>query len=979
MAWRFKASKYKNSVPKFPKKEEWISELPIGTLMNSQGNHIKASAEYMAFNVDSTGGGSLGILPLSCTGRQGMKIPLLHAHGDLVTDFDFSPFDDYLLATGSSDQSLKVWLLPEDPGFESESNPVVSLPSEERKIENVLWHPAADGVLAASAYRSVRVYDVCRSQEKYALEGHGDLVQSISWKGDGSLLLSSCKDKTLRIFDPRAGSISQETPGHGNIKDSRVLWLGDKDIVMSTGYDSSRSRCIGLWDTRNFSSTLHSISLDTSTGILMPFFDPDTNMVFITGKGDNLIRFLELTDKSPYITEGSTDRTEQVKGLCTVPKRAMDVMNGEVNRLLCLVNNAVIPTPYIVPRKSYRDYHEDIYPPTSSMDPAMSADQWFSGQNDKISLISLDPSKKQNNFNRRAVLLTGGSSAQTSSSSSPASQITNGSQTPKENSPQPKPVITKPKPMSEKPKPSPEKPPPSTPPHQAEQRPSSPEHKTPVKAELDVQRAGNSGRSSPAMASAAAQPPENAEPLKPTKVFTGVRKSKFRHLKGQVLHKSRHIENLRNVSTTVPGESDMFAANTQRCAVPLEGPGGLIMVLELDQPGRLPDSGIPALQNGSKVMDFSWDPFDNHRLAVACDDAKIRIWTIPENGITENMTEVDLNLRGHMEKIYFVRFHPLARDILVSASYDMTVRIWDLTDGSEVMQLEGHTDAVFCFAWSPDGDQCATVCKDGKVRVFEPRKSSQPLREGPGPAGSRGARVTWALGGKYLFVSGFDRNSVREVILYDAADLTEPLVRENLDISPSIRIPFYDEDSSIVFLQGRGDRQVHAYEISEEEPHLFPASGFTTPNQSQAFSFMPKPSCDPRIVEFAFAWRLTKSSIEPLSFTVPRVKTEYFQDDLFPETRVTWEPVMTSSEWFAGSTKKQPRISVRPTDMKLLSEAPAEAPKARKFESYNASTYKTDDQKKDELLSAMDKKLGLSDAPMPQDLAEGVDDDEWDD
>lgn len=86
---------------------------------------------------------------------------------------------------------------------------------------------------------------------------------------------------------------------------------------------------------------------------------------------------------------------------------------------------------------------------------------------------------------------------------------------------QPKPVITKPKPMSEKPKPSPEKPRPATPPHQAEQRPSSPEHKTPVKAELDVQRAGNSGRSSPAMAAAAAQPPENAEPPKPTKVFTG--------------------------------------------------------------------------------------------------------------------------------------------------------------------------------------------------------------------------------------------------------------------------------------------------------------------------------------------------------------------------------------------------------------------------------------------------------------------------
>ena len=27
---------------------------------------------------------------------------------------------------------------------------------------------------------------------------------------------------------------------------------------------------------------------------------------------------------------------------------------------------------------------------------------------------------------------------------------------------------------------------------------------------------------------------------------------------------------------------------------------------------------------------------------------------------------------------------------------------------------------------------------------------------------------------------------------------------------------------------------------------------------------------------------------------------EYFQDDLFPDTRVSWEPSLDSSEWFAG-------------------------------------------------------------------------------
>jgi WD40 repeat protein len=36
-----------------------------------------------------------------------------------------------------------------------------------------------------------------------AFRGHGDAIQSISWKRDGSLLVTTSKDKTMQIFDPR--------------------------------------------------------------------------------------------------------------------------------------------------------------------------------------------------------------------------------------------------------------------------------------------------------------------------------------------------------------------------------------------------------------------------------------------------------------------------------------------------------------------------------------------------------------------------------------------------------------------------------------------------------------------------------------------------------------------------------------------------------------------------------------------------------
>ena len=46
------------------------------------------------------------------------------------------------------------------------------------------------------------------------------------------------------------------------------------------------------------------------------------------------------------------------------------------------------------------------------------------------------------------------------------------------------------------------------------------------------------------------------------------------------------------------------------------------------------------------------------------------------------------------------------------------------------------------------------------------------------------------------------------------------------------------------------------------------------------------------------------------------IQAEFFQDDLFPETRVTWQPTLTGEEWLDGVVKETPRISLQPTGMK---------------------------------------------------------------
>lgn len=106
MAWRFKASKYKNAAPIVPKPEACIRDICVGSYQ-TYGNNICASAAFMAFNWEHVGS-SLAVLPLDDCGRKSKTMPLLHAHSDTVTDMEFSPFHDGLLLTGSQDSLVSI-------------------------------------------------------------------------------------------------------------------------------------------------------------------------------------------------------------------------------------------------------------------------------------------------------------------------------------------------------------------------------------------------------------------------------------------------------------------------------------------------------------------------------------------------------------------------------------------------------------------------------------------------------------------------------------------------------------------------------------------------------------------------------------------------------------------------------------------------------------------------------------------------------
>lgn len=45
------------------------------------------------------------------------------------------------------------------------------------------------------------------------------------------------------------------------------------------------------------------------------------------------------------------------------------------------------------------------------------------------------------------------------------------------------------------------------------------------------------------------------------------------------------------------------------------------------------------------------------------------------------------------------------------------------------------------------------------------------------------------------------------------------------------------------------------------------------------------------------------------------LQKEFFQDDVYTDTAVSWEPALTASAWLSGSNGQHRKISLKPKDM----------------------------------------------------------------
>ncbi|CAG5859371.1 unnamed protein product [Menidia menidia] len=184
------------------------------------------------------------------------------------------------------------------------------------------------------------------------------------------------------------------------------------------------------------------------------------------------------------------------------------------------------------------------------------------------------------------------------------------------------------------------------------------------------------------------------------------------------------------------------------------------------------------------------------------------------------------------------------------------ILIWNLEIGEPVKMIDCHTDVILSMSFNTDGSLLATSCKDKKLRVIEPR-SGRVLQE----------------------------------------DLSMPIVEEDIDGLSGLLFPFYDADTHMLYLAGKGDGNIRYFEMTTEKPYIQYLTEFRSPAPQKG---------------------LGESRSDPLKRSIngPQKRREGIRTASVPVYRRRSEsgrikPALSASEWLSGIDRDPVLMSLK--------------------------------------------------------------------
>eukprot|EP00605_Chrysophyceae_sp_TOSAG23-4_P000828 GSChrysophyteH1.ASY1.ANO1.918.1 assembled CDS len=851
------------------------------------GRRLSANCRYVSFM--AKGGQALHVLPLSSPGRQA-SIPSIGPTSQGIQDHDFDPFaeGDDRLAAVSTDGKVYLWKIP-NGGITSNLRDANELTTSTKSpLRGLAWHPSAQGVLAVRSSRQIFVFDTFTNGKEGAASADGIFkgdILSFCWNADGSAVAISSKDKVMRLLDPRregAGCVLQECAAgqsHTGARFCNLCWLGDSPYLLSAGHSSSQDRELYVWDSRNLAEG-PVLKEKVDSGNMSPLYP-------IYDADTGLLSLMSRGSCSVRLYEVNTSGTISITALAceTVGSAALHGVTALPKQANALMDNEVIRLLFL----NVADSGRCVVQPVSTLVP-----------------------RKQSGFQQDLFPDTrvGGPPAMSAAHTEKEAAAEK--------------VI-------------------------ADDGEAAP----PTLKEVETASVGDKEES------------KRASSIKERLSSLGSN-LKYRHLQVHYPPKEKTYFDLRQCKTANEGPeiacSDLFWATAYT------GGGGPVYVGRHDALGRIASDCAVVNGHQSAVSDIAFSPFAPTVMATASSDCTVRIWNLPEKGSVPSMGVEDSSakLTGFGNSVRTANFHPTCANILACTSLDKTIRLFDIESSEEITRISIANCAsdmeptISNLSFNYSGSQFAVACKDKVVRLCDPRAGSEELGiVGQSKKGllGRNLRVEWCNHASsalsVLMTASVGASGMRVLHTFDPRNLDIPLTMSQVDTAAGQLYPMYDASMGAAFVVGKGDSIMRVYEIemavaADESVHALVAKACEFPTAPDRTTYtgmcmLPKRGCDIKKIECARILKLTTSSVQPLSISLPRADNlkGFFQDDVYLPVRSQqrFHSAGDYKKWLSGEADDSVLIepyleSLQPEGMVPLSEKPKEEPKVSRVTSF---------------------------------------------
>ncbi|MEG4353212.1 AAA-like domain-containing protein [Microcoleus sp. LAD1_D3] len=167
------------------------------------------------------------------------------------------------------------------------------------------------------------------------------------------------------------------------------------------------------------------------------------------------------------------------------------------------------------------------------------------------------------------------------------------------------------------------------------------------------------------------------------------------------------------------------------------------------------------------------------------------------------------SLEEHSSFVYSVAFSPDGKT-LASASWDNTIKLWNLQSQKPIATLTGHSDSVRSVAFSPDGKTLATASDDKTIKLWD-LQSQKPIATLAGHSDSVNS-VAFSPDGKTLASASWDNTSK----LWNLQ--SQKPIATLLGHQSSVNSVAFSPDGKTLATASSGDNTIKLWNLQSQKP-----------------------------------------------------------------------------------------------------------------------------------------------------------------